>query len=277
MSFSMRTIATLAVAAVLGLVAVLMARSYLSSARGPLAPAAPTGTVAVVVAAKPIERGVDLQPSLLKVVKFPADAAPAGAFGSLDAFAGPQGQNRLALRSMVTNEPILPTNVSGPGGKLNLSTVVAAGMRAVSMQGGDVVGVGGFVLPGDRVDILVTRSEGSGPNNQITQVIAEDLLVLGIDQSANQEADKPVVARAVTVQATPEQAQAITLAHSVGTVSLMLRHVADDTPLTQTLTTVADLGGTQQPHHQFRRGSGGGVRVVRGVSSSHFSFAGVHN
>ena len=132
----------------------------------------------------------------------------------------------------MANEPLLVGNVSGPGGKLNLSSTVAPGMRAVSLRSNDVAGVGGFVLPGDRVDILLTRATGSGEHTDtVTQILAENVRVLGVDQSDNDQADKPVVAKAITVEVTPEQAQSISLGQTVGTVSLTLRHVADDAPL----------------------------------------------
>jgi pilus assembly protein CpaB len=146
---------------------------------------------------------------------------------------------------MAPNEPVLASRVSGPGGKLSLSVAVTDGMRAVSLRSNDVAGVAGFVLPGDRVDILLTRTatpNGEAAATTVTQALAENVRVLGIDQSDNDEADKPAVARAVTVEVTPAQAQAISLAQAVGSVSLSLRHVADELPLARKATTVADLG-----------------------------------
>jgi pilus assembly protein CpaB len=95
------------------------------------------------------------------------------------------------------------------------------------------------------VDVLLTRSLGGDEKTTaVTQVLAENVLVLGVDQSDNDEADKPVVAKAVTVEVTPDQAQTISLAQAVGTVSLALRRVADEAPLTRRATTLADLGIT---------------------------------
>jgi pilus assembly protein CpaB len=172
---------------------------------------------------------------------------------------------------MVANEPVLPGNITGPGGKLNLSAVVTPGMRAVSLRSNDVAGVGGFVLPGDRVDILLTRAVTAGnqaSTNTVTQVLAENVRVLGVDQSANDEADKPVVAKAVTIEVTPEQAQKISLGQQIGNVSMSLRRVADDGQLTVKSMTVADLGPGP------RRAAGApppAIRVIRGVNTSRFS------
>lgn len=277
-----RTIATLAVAILLGVIAVFLVRGYLSSAKNTPSPEAAqaTATVPVVVAAKPIERGVVLTADLLKVANYPANAAPAG-FQSLAQLTGPGQTGRLALRSIALNEPILGDKVSGPGGKLTLATTVATGMRAVSLRSSDVAGVAGFVLPGDHVDILLTRSVGGEQGGTtVTQVLAENVLVLGIDQSDNDEDDKPVVARAVTVEVTPEQAEAISLAQAVGSVSFALRHVADDAALARKSMTVADLGFA--PRHTPAPLAGDGahprrapgtmdVRVTRGVQTTGYS------
>lgn len=269
-SISLRTVATLAAAILLGLIAVILTRSYLSNAvrTNPAVETSNGPAIPVVVTAANVPRGGALQPAMLKVVAYPSGAAPAGAFHSIAELTG-AGQQRLALRSMVANEPVLPANISGPGGKLNLSGSVAAGMRAVSLRSNDVAGVGGFVLPGDRVDILLTRT-GSGNDavkESLTQTLAENVRVLGVDQSDNDEADKPVVAKAVTVEVTPEQAASISLGQQIGTVSLTLRRVADDAPLTTKALTVADLG----PAPKKSTAPAPTIRVIRGAESTRFS------
>jgi pilus assembly protein CpaB len=277
---SIRTIATLVVAIFLGFVAVLLVRTVLNSQRNTQVAgiAVPGQTVPVVVADGPIARGQAIEASNLKVVAFPAAAVPAGSFQNIAQITG--GPPRLAMSGIVANEPVLADKVSGPGGKLNMSAEVAAGMRAVSIRSNDIAGVGGFVLPGDRVDVLLTRTLGGGEATvagatTVTQVLAENVRVLGVDQSDNNESDKPVVTKAVTLEVTPEQAQSISLGGTVGTVSLALRHVADEQPLARQATTVADLGfGT---HRAVVRHSGGAsVRVIRGVESTMFSYSAEH-
>jgi pilus assembly protein CpaB len=235
-----RNIATLAVAIFFGLVAVILVRNYVGRVQQP-------GTVAglqtrpVVVAAQPIVRGAALQPSMLKVIAFPGDAAPVSAFADIAQVTGAKEGPRLALRSFAPDEPLLSANVSVPGGRPNLSDALGSGMRAVSLRSNDVAGVAGFVLPGDRVDVLLTREMAGGKMDAVSQVLAENIRVLGIDQSDNNEATKPVVSKAVTVEVTPDQAEAISLGQAVGEVSLALRRVADDAPLVRRATTVADL------------------------------------
>ncbi len=243
-----RTLATLAVAVLLGLIAVFLVRNYLGAARkaatGPVAVA----TTPVVVAALPIPRGIPLAAPLLKLASFPADSVPAGSFQSVEQLISAGAKARVALRGLAPNEPILASSVTGPGGRLNLSGTLGDGLRAVSIRTSDVSGVGGFVLPGDRVDILLTRSVGSGDESTaLTQVLAQNVRVVGVDQLDNQEADKPLVAKTVTVEVTPDQAQAVSLAQAVGTVSFTLRSVADVAALARRVTTIKDLAAFVLP------------------------------
>lgn len=270
----MRTIATFAVAICLGIVAVILTRTYLGATRNGT-PVAAVGMVPVVVASQPLDRGVALQPQFLKLVDFPADAVPASAFHSIAELTGGKDQQRLALRALVANEPILAPNISGPGGRLTLSGTVAAGMRAVSLRSSDVTGVGGFVLPGDRVDVLLTRATGGAndANSTITQILAENVRVLGVDQSDNDQTDKPVVSKAITVEVTPDQAQSISLGQTVGTVSLTLRHVADDAPLTRKSMAVSDLAPGPRKAAPSAAPASPAVRVIRGTEASKFSIS----
>lgn len=243
-----RTIISLAVAVTLGLGAVVVLRVYLGSARNTEPAVRDAGVVPVVVASQPLARGFKLQPAVLKVARYPADAVPPGAFRTVAEASAAQGGARIVLKDIASNEPILLDRVSAPGGRANLSGSLAEGMRAVSLRANDVAGVGGFVLPGDRVDVLLTRSQDSNAvETSITQVLAENVRVLGVDQSDNQAADKPVVVKAITVEVTPDQAQAITLAQAVGAVSLSLRQISDQAPLLRQMTTVADLGRGGSP------------------------------
>jgi pilus assembly protein CpaB len=238
-----RTIATLAVAIMLGLFAVVLVRNYVSK-QTPAQQAQVTATVPVVVASREIKRGETLQPNLLKVATVPRDAAPAGSFQTIQQLTGTQGQERVALHTLIPNEPILPTKVTGPGGRAILSATVAEGMRAVSLRSNEVAGVSGFVLPGDHVDILLTRTN---EGNTVTQTLANNVLVLGIDQNPSDESSAPQVARAVTVQVTPAQAHMITLAQSVGQVTLALRSISDQGLPMKKATTVAELGYFPKP------------------------------
>jgi pilus assembly protein CpaB len=154
---------------------------------------------------------------------------------------GGAGAQRVVLRALAPNEQILPTKVSGPGGRATLSAVLADGMRAVSLKSNEIAGVAGFVLPGDRVDVMLTRTVAGGETS-VTQVLADNVPVLAVDQSNDEDTNKPAIAKAVTVQVTPEEAQVIALGQSVGTVSLALRSVADGGLPMRRATTLSDLG-----------------------------------
>jgi len=277
----LRTIATFAIAIVLGLIAVVLINVYMGSSRKAQVAQVQAGVgTPVVVAQAPISRGGVIQPAQLKVVNYPAGSVPAGAFTTIAQLTGAKDQQRVALRDLAPDEPVLANRVTLPGGKLNLATEISPGMQAVTFHSSDVTGVGGFVLPNDRVDVMLSRSVGGEKTTMpLTQVIAENIRVLGVDQSDDQEQNKPVVAKAVTVEVTPEQAQQITLAQTMGTVSLALRHVDDTAPVTRLVTTAVSFGYFQPPAPKpmdvhgraIRRGPE--VRVTRGTDTTAYQLA----
>lgn len=281
-----RTIATLFVAIMLGVFAVILVRNYVGANQAKQAPQ--VAGVPIVVATQAIPRGTVLQPNLLKVAHVPPEAAPEGAFQTVEQLAGAEGQQRVALRTIAPNEPLLPTKISGPGGRAILSATVAEGMRAISLRSNNIAGVAGFVLPGDHVDILLTRNLEAG--NSVTQTLADNVLVLGVDQNPSDESDKPQVASAVTIQVTPAQAHTITLAQSVGQVTLALRSVSDQGLPSRRATTVAELGFVPRPKPApavaaaparppgpapMFQPSGDVVRVTRGTDVTGYQLGGV--
>jgi pilus assembly protein CpaB len=195
---------------------------------------------------------------VLKTQPWPADAIPPGAFRSANELLSAQA--RVALAPIAANEPILPHRVSGPGGRATLSNVVRAGMRAAAVRVDDVLGVAGFVLPGDYVDVLVTRREGEGQDTVMrSDLLLEGVRVLAVDQTASERKNDPVVAKEATIEVTPAQAQKLALAGQVGTLSLALRSTQDPISPTAGVRTIrtADLrvGAQGAP--------AGGVRVRR--------------
>jgi len=268
MNLSLRTIATLVVAIVAGLLAIFAVNQYVNSQKPAPAPVqvaqAPQGPgTPVVVAASPIKRGVTLDPSALKVVNYPSGSVPDGSFSTVTQLTGEKSVQRVALRDLVPGEAILPGQVSAPGGHLNLAGLITPGMQAVAIRSNELSGVAGFVLPGDHVDVLLTRSlptvDGRPPET-VTQVLAQDVRVLGVDQSSDDTSDKPVVSRTITVEVTSSQAQSITLGQSVGTVSLSLRHVADPLRVARRGTLSSQFG------YNPSSGQTDVIRVSRGAA-----------
>lgn len=179
----------------------------------------------VVVASRTIGFGEPITAEVLRLQAWPQGAAPQGAFTSV---AQVTAQKRVALGPIAANEPLLLTRVSGPGGRATLSGVIREGMRATTIRVNDVFGVAGFVLPGDFVDVLITRQDGDRNNADMrTDVLLRSVRVLAVDQLANENKNDPVVAKAATIEVTPEQAQKLALAAQVGTLSLALRGTVD--------------------------------------------------
>ncbi len=220
-------------------------------------------TAAVLVAKQDLPFGEVIKPDFIKVVQWPADALPENIVASRnELLEGPEGE-RIVIRSFVAGEPFLRSKVSGYGGKPVLSRKVTENMRAFSIRINDVSGVAGFLLPSDRIDVLLTRELNGRPENTVTDVIIQNVGVLGIDQLANEEADQPVVAKTATVEVTPEQAQKLALAQQLGTLSLSLRNFADLEAAEVKRVSVSDLGiDTPRP---VIRNNGIYVRVRKGA------------
>src|SRR5205085_3941242 len=142
-----------------------------------------------------------------------ADLGLDGTFASVEELAG---SGRLALRPMAPGEPVLATKISGPGGKATLSTIVDKDMRAMTIRVNDVTGGGGFVLPQDWVDVVLTRTDRA---QKETTILLQNVRVLAVDQQVGETKDKSVLAKAVTLEVSPEDAQRISLGRSIGSLS----------------------------------------------------------
>ena len=113
----------------------------------------------IVVASEPLRFGMQLDRAQLTEIQWPQDALPQGAFPTIDALLA-EG-SRVVLSPMETNEPVLLAKLSGPNGRATLSNLLSPGMRAVTIKTDEIAGVGGFVTPGDRVDVVLTRDAGA--------------------------------------------------------------------------------------------------------------------
>jgi len=227
----------LVLAIAMGAMSVYLARGWLAR-QSQTAEAQPSIEVTkVVVAKRPLKFGDVVAPEYLTEVDWPAATVPPESFSSIKELTG-ENSRRVVLREIQTNEPVLASKLSGAGGKATLSTILETSKRAVTIRVNDVNGVAGFVLPGDRVDVLLTRDEdrNSGKRNPITDILLQNVKVLGIDQKANDQQDKPYVARAVTLEVEPFDAQKLALAVTVGDLSLALRGQTDaDSEYTRTV------------------------------------------
>jgi pilus assembly protein CpaB len=190
----------------------------------------------IVVASKPLRFGDELTSGALREMPWPDNALPAGAFGKIaDLTSG----KRIVLMPIDTNEAVLAAKITGPGQRATLSAMLSDGMKAVTIRVNDVEGVAGFVLPGERVDVVLTRS--GEKNNAVNDVVLHNVRVLAVDQLADQRADKPAVVKAVTLEVDPTDGQKIALAATVGTLSLLLRKAGDVVSADTRRVTTRDL------------------------------------
>jgi pilus assembly protein CpaB len=250
------TIIMIAVAAVFGLLAVFVAQSWLNSqaeARLKSLEAQktkPTATQTLVVAGRALRFGNELSPAVLREMPWPVDAMPQGAFRSIGDMLG-QGK-RVVLTAIEANEPVLASKITGQGQRATLSAMIADGHKAMTIRVNDVDGVAGFVLPGDRVDVMLSRQIDKG--NATNDVVLKNVKVLAIDQLADERTDKPSVAKAVTLEVDISGAQKLALASQIGTLALTLRKAGDSEPTASRLITITDLGAKsddQDDHGRF--------------------------
>lgn len=218
----LNSVMTFAVAGILGIVAVGATRTYLEHERarmfGEMQNARPQQTL--VVASKPMPYGAALDRSSLKEIPWASDVVPEGAYRHVDDVLVDE-RKRYLLSSVAPNTPVLEGQITAPGEKPTLSTALGEGKRAFTIRVNDVLGVAGFVLPGDLVDVMLTRLQGGEP---YVDVLLQGLRVLAIDQFANEQTDEPNVSKSVTFEVDPEQAQKLALGAQLGTLSLALRN-----------------------------------------------------
>jgi len=281
-----RAFLMLILAAVLAGGAVWVARDWLESQIRPVVanePAVPL--TKVVVARVKLSFGNRLQRQHLTEVDWPAGNVPPGSFNSIDKLLEGE-KERVVLRAIEPSEPVLAAKISGPGGRATLSTLIAKDMRAVTIRVNDVNGVAGFIMPYDHVDVLLTRNENNKKNDPFTTILLQNVKVLGIDQEASEDKEKPSVAKAVTLEVTPKQSQKLALASRVGSLSLTLRNLANAVAARHRTITVADLrvGEANLPKkpktikrkkrvvvkHRPKTNRFASVTVVRGLDPSTF-------
>ncbi|HET8542876.1 MAG TPA: Flp pilus assembly protein CpaB [Pseudolabrys sp.] len=240
------TIVMIGFAVVFGLLAVFIAQIWLNNQASLRAknvePAKAIASQTVVVAKQPLRFGTELTAAMLQEVPWPSDALPNGAFAKIhDIMAGGR---RVVLSAIEANEPVLSLKITGPGQRATLSALVKPGMKAVTIRVNDVEGVGGFVLPGDHVDVVLTRQIDKG--SATTQVVLQNTRVLAVDQTADERAQKAAVAKSVTLEVDTVDAQKLWLASSVGSLSLLLRKAGETAEVRTRKVTLEDLS-THEP------------------------------
>jgi pilus assembly protein CpaB len=232
---NMKAIALLLLALVTGLAAAIYAASWVAQ-RGNVA------STKVVVAAVDIELGSKINPQMLTTSEWPSGSVPEGTFKDVKDL-----QDRVVRTSVMRGEAVMERKLSPVGTTGGLSAVIAEGKRAMTVRVNDVVGVAGFALPGNYVDVMVNaqqeRSKGEA-DNHVSMTVLEQVLVLAVAQEASRDETKPKVVSAVTLELSPADAEKLDLARSVGTLSLVLRNQLDK-------KTVATAGVTKSQLLKF--------------------------
>ncbi|MDF0543063.1 Flp pilus assembly protein CpaB [Sphingobium sp. H39-3-25] len=229
-------------AILLGLAAVYIANAYLVR-KEQLQAQVPQGMAKVVVARVAMPFGTAVTNENVRVVDWPAASLPAGSFHSpaqLTSF----GKTRVVTRAIEANEPVLAAKLSGDDGRASITGLLRPDMRATAVRVSDVAAAGGFVLPGDTVDVLVTRQlEGAmgGKSEQITDVLLQGVRVIAIDQNANDSTKDPTVGKTATLETNQVDAQKLVLGQSVGQLTLVLRKITDKPTLAVQTVDIEDL------------------------------------
>jgi pilus assembly protein CpaB len=237
------TLVMVGFAVVFGLLAVFVAQSWLNNQaamRRVEEPKPAQVTRTVVVAQQPLRYGTELAAAMLAEVPWASDTLPAGSFSKIGDLLN--GGRRIVLSAIEPNEPVLAVKVTGPGQRATLSSLVRPGMKAVTIRVNEVEGVGGFVLPGDHVDVVLTRNKSG--NSPTSEIVLQNARVLAVDQSADERQTKATVAKSVTLELDTLEAQKIGLAASVGTLSLLLRKAGEVAEAPTRQLSLKDLAGT---------------------------------
>jgi len=218
---NVRALSMIVISVLSGILAIVFAAKWLNQQSSMM-------TRKVAVAAINLNIGQQILPEHIKVLDWPTGAVPAGAFTDLAGL-----KDRVSRVSLQRDEPILESKLAPAGTKGGLSAIIAEGKRAITVRVNDVVGVAGFALPGNYVDVIVSTKDDRKPkdNQDISKIVLEKILVLAVGEEAGRDDTKPKVVKAVTLEVTPQEAEAIDLARSVGQLSLVLRNQVDGGPV----------------------------------------------
>jgi pilus assembly protein CpaB len=200
---------------------------------------------AVVVADKDLTFGETLKPDDMKVAMFPKSGVPKGSYAVKDSLLG-----QVTKVFLMENEPILDSKLSSKGGGLSL--LISPTKRAASILVDKVSGVSGFILPGDRVDVILTvnRLEGDS-RDAIAKTILQNVEVLAAGEKTEEQGNKVITVQSVTLLVDPDGAQALALATNEGKLNLALRNPTDeDTSAVEPLTKSGILKGEKEQKPQ---------------------------
>jgi pilus assembly protein CpaB len=198
---------------------------YQIAVRGRSSPQEATGSQEVVVATRDLDIGATVGPADLRLEQWPANRIPEDSFREID-----EVVEGVPVARILSGEPVMRRRLAPPGSGVGLSPKVPVGMRAISVRVDDVTGLAGFVLPDAHVDVLVTGTPLASPESgRMTRTILSKVLVISAGENLEPDASgKPQRVAVVTLLATPEQAELLTLAATQGRLQLVLRNIRDE-------------------------------------------------
>lgn len=233
---------------------VYIARDYLSVATGQVQGDALSATVPVIVASRDIAFGEAIDPQMLTTIDWPREAVPAGVYNDAAVLLPADGADpRRARRAISQGDPLRVATISDFGEKVTIVQTLSPNTRAMAIKVDAETAVGGFVTPGDRVDVVLTQGRGEALS---AVTILQNIRVVGVDQKADETNEAPNVARTVTVEVSAEQGQRLALAQKAGTLSLTLRSLDDNEAAALQTTRLYDLIHGSKPE---------GIEVPRSV------------
>jgi len=194
----------------------------------------------VVVTATDLTFGQKLDRAMLRMARYPKDAVPEGAYADLDSVVGQTTKVFMSAR-----EPVTAIKLSSRGG--GLSMLVRPTLRAASVQVDQVSGVAGFVLPGDRVDVLVTVDNHRMNEDAVTRTILQNIEVLAAGQKTEQRDNKPITVQSVTLLLDPKGAESLAHAQYEGEIHLVLRNPEDQEEVQVAALTTGEMLGKSAP------------------------------
>lgn len=241
---------------VLAIFAAFVARNWVYARLN--AGAVPDPMQTVVVAALEIPFGTKVEARHLKTITLPNNASVGNNFAKIDDIVG-----LIALQKSIPGEILLKEHFADRNAGSTLAAIVKPDMRAVTVRVDDVIGVAGFLMPGNHVDVVAARVDSGHAE---THTVLHNLNVLAVDQTASQDKDQPVVVRAVTLEVTPKQAEVLVKAREEGRIQLTLRNPLDKAP------DDPDMFADNQPKapakkvHATHPPPNNGVTIIRGTN-----------
>jgi pilus assembly protein CpaB len=246
--FSRRGPILIVISLLLAVAAAWVANRWLiaKSAEGDATP----NTAVVLTAAMDIPLGTRIEPRHVTPLRMLTDTAPDTAFLNIVDVEG-----KIALAEIMKGDILHKARFADQGGGSALAAVVGENMRAVSVRVNDVVGVAGFLLPGNRVDVVAAYRDRQ---DVLSETVVQNVKVLAIDQSASNDKNEPVVVRAVTLEVTPADAEKLILAEQRGSIQLALRNPLDEKVTVKAVAPAATVRTKAPPPAP-------GVAVIRGT------------